>query len=116
MEAAPGGVAEEEDDEQGIDQQDIFDRMVLCLATLTRRLFSRVLGADDTPFGAIMGKRGDAGAAAGAATRGAGSSSGTPTVAASASETPSRWARAVRERAGASPRARNAARRAGRRT
>src|SRR6266446_3600780 len=87
--------------------------MVLFLATITLRLFSRVLGADDTPFGAIMGKRGDAGAAAGAATRGAGSSSGTTTVAASASETPSRWARAVRERAGASPRARNAARRAG---
>src|SRR5216683_4914990 len=115
MDAASGGVAEEEDDEQGIDQQDIFDRMVLVLATLTRRLCSRVLGADDTPFGAIMGTRGDAGAAAGAATRGAGSSSGTTTVAASASETPSRWARAVRERAGASPRARNAARRAGRR-
>ena len=48
-----------------IDQQDIFDRVVLFLAAITRRLCSRVLGADDAPFGAVMGKRGDAGAAAG---------------------------------------------------
>src|SRR5712691_1810640 len=117
MEAASGGVAEEEDDEQGIDQQDILDCMVLFLATLTLRLCSRVLGADDTPFGAIMGTRGDAGAAAGTAPMGDdASSSGATTVAASASETPSRCAKAVRERAGASPRARSAASSAGRRT
>jgi len=58
MTTASEGVAEEEDDEQGIDQQDIFDRMVLFLATLTLRLCSRVLGTDDTPFGAVMGKGG----------------------------------------------------------
>jgi hypothetical protein len=117
MEAAAAGLAEEEDDEQGIDQQDIFDRMVLFLATITLRLCSRVLGADDAPFGAIMGTRGDAGAPAGTATTGAdSSSSGATTGAASASETPQRCARVVRERAGASPRARSAARRAGRRT
>jgi hypothetical protein len=91
--------------------------MVPFLAAITFGLFSRVLGADDTPFGAVMGKRGDAAAGVGPGTTGAdASSSGVTTVAASASETPSRWARAVRERAGASPRARNAARRAGRRT
>ena len=39
MDAASGGVAEEEDDEQGIDQQDIFDRMVLFLPAITVRLF-----------------------------------------------------------------------------
>src|SRR6266545_5970380 len=116
MDAASGGVAEEEDDEQGIDQQDIFYRMVLFLATITLRLFSRVLGADDAPFRPVMGKRGDAGAAVGTATTGAGSSSGATTVAASASETPSRCARAVRERAGASPRVRSAASSAGKRT
>ncbi len=55
MDAASGGVAEEEDDEQGIDQQDIFYRMVLFLATITLRLFSRVLGADDAPFRPVMG-------------------------------------------------------------
>src|SRR5713101_9876688 len=100
MDTAAVGVTEEEDDEQGIDEQDIFDRVVLFLAAITRGLFSRVLGADDTPFGPVMGKRGDADAVAGTATPGAGSSSGgTTTVAASASETPSRCARAVRERA-----------------
>ena len=84
---AAGGVAEEEDDEQGIDQQDIFYRMVLFLATITRRLFRRGLGADDAPLGAVMGKRGDAGAAAGTATPGSGSSSsGATRVAASVSD------------------------------
>src|SRR5439155_19422065 len=63
------------------------------------------------------GKRGEEGAAAGKVARGVGSSSSEPTtVAASASTTPSRWARAVRERVGASPRVRRAASSAGRRT
>src|SRR5712692_5328259 len=117
MDAASVRVAQKEDREQGIDQQDIFYRVVLFLAALTFRLFRRVLGADDAPFGPVMGKRGEAGAAAGPATTGAGaSSSGTTTVTASASETPKRCARAVRERAGASPRVRNAASSAGRST
>src|SRR5438309_10478458 len=47
--AAAMGVTEKEDEEQGMDQQDIFYRMVLCLAALTPRLCSRVLGADDAP-------------------------------------------------------------------
>jgi hypothetical protein len=91
--------------------------MVLFLAAITVRLFNRVLGADDTPFGPVMGKRGESGTTAGTAARGArSSSSGVTTVAASASETPSRWARAVRERVGASPRVRSAASSAGKRT
>src|SRR5919108_89666 len=111
--AAAVGVTQKENDEGGIDQQDIFYRVVFFLAAITRGLFKRVLGADDPPFRAVMGKRGDAGAA----DTGAGSSvSGVSTVAASASETPSRCARAVRERVGASPRARKAASRAGKRT
>jgi hypothetical protein len=111
MHTATVGVIEKEDREQGIDQQDIFDRVVSLLATITLLLFTRGLGADDAPFRPVMGKRGASGVATpGAATGGAGSSSsGATTVAASASETLSRWARAVRERAGASPRARNAA-------
>jgi hypothetical protein len=117
MGAATIGVTEKEDDEQSIDEQDIFDRMIPFLAAITRGLFSRVLGADDAPFGAVMGKRGDTEAAAGPVTTSAGASSkGTTTGAASASETPSRCARAVRERAGASPRPRRAVRRAGKRT
>src|SRR5436853_3314640 len=110
MAEAAVGVAQKDDREEGIHQQDIFDGVVLFLAAITLRLFSRVLGADDTSFGPVMGKRGDADATADTAKTGAGSSaSGVTTMAASASETPSRWARAVRERAGASPRARSAA-------
>src|SRR5712691_12048569 len=117
MDATAIGVAEEKDDEQGIHEQDIFDRVVLFLAAITLRLFRRVLGADDAPLRPVMGKRGEAGTTVGAATRGIRSSSrGVTTVAASVSETPSRWARAVRERAGASPRVRRAASSAGRRT
>src|SRR5712691_8116204 len=110
MGAAAIGITQKEDEEQGIHEQDVFDRVVLFLAAITVGLFSRVLGADDAPFRPVMGKRGDAGATAGTATTGGGSSArGVTTVAASASETPSRWARAVRERAGASPRVRSAA-------
>ncbi len=117
MDTAAIGITEKEDDEQGIDEQDIFDGVVFFLAALTLLLFSRVLGADDASFRPVMGTRGEAGTAAGMGATGAGSSSrGTTTVAASASETPSRWARAVRERAGASPRARSAASNAGNRT
>src|SRR2546426_2064701 len=106
MDATAIGVAQEENHKQRIHEQDVFDRMVFFLAAITVRLFSRVLGADDAPFRPVMGKRGEAGAEA----RGTDSSSrGATTVATSASETPSRWARAVRERAGASPRARSAA-------
>src|SRR6266446_2302402 len=113
MDATAVGVAEKEDGEEGIDQQDIFDRVVLFLAAITCGLLRRVLGADDTPLAAVMGKRRDADAGA----RGSGSSSrGVIRVAAPASEKPSRWARAVREGAGASPRARSDASSAGRRT
>src|SRR5438309_11528107 len=113
MDAAAVAVTEKEDREQRVDQQDIFHRVVFFLAAITLGLFRRVLGADDALLGPVMGKRGDAGATVGMATSGVGSSaaSGVTTVAASASETPKRCARAVRERAGASPRPRSAARR-----
>ena len=116
MGTAAVGAAQKEDDEHGIDEQDIFDSVVLFLPAITVGLFKRVLGADDAPLGAVVGKRGDAGAAVGTALPGVGSSSnsGVTTVAASASETPSRCARAVKERAGASPRVRNAASSGGR--
>ena len=115
MRAAAIGVAQKEDEEQGIDEEDIFDSVVLFLPAITVRLFNRVLGADDAPFGAIMGKRGEAGVGAGTVAKGVPSSNGATTVAASASETPSRWAKAVRERAGASPRVRRAVSSAGKR-
>jgi len=117
MDTAAIGVAQKEDEEQGVDEEDIFDRMVFFLAAITRGLFSRVLGADDPSFGPVMGKRGASGAATGATTSGAAaSSSGATTMAASASETPRRWAKALRERAGASPRVRRAVSSTGRST
>src|SRR5437899_8446497 len=104
MGAAARGVTEKEDEEQGMDEQDIGHCVVFVLAALTVRLCRRVLGADDAPFGAVMGTRGEAGAAAGAGATGAGAaSSGTTMGAAAASETPRRRARADRERAGAAP-------------
>jgi hypothetical protein len=117
MDTAAVGVAQKEDQEEGIDQQDIFDGVVFFLAAITRFLFSRVLGADNPSFRPVMGKRGEAGAAAGTVATGVGSSSTAAiTVAASASVTPRRWARAVKERAGASPRLRRAASSTGKRT
>src|SRR5262249_39661954 len=117
MDPAAVSVAQKEDGEEGIHEQDIFDGVVSFLTAITRGLFSRVLGADDAPFRPVMGTRGEAGAAPGAAPRGAGSSaSGVITAAASASVTPSRGARARRERAGASPRVRRAASSTGRST
>jgi len=88
--------------------------MVLFLAAITFGLLRRVFGADDAPFRAVVGKRGDTGTAAGPTTTGAeSSSSGATAIAASVSETPKRCYRATRERAGASPRARNAASKGG---
>jgi hypothetical protein len=116
MGTAAVGIAQKEDREEDIDEQDIFDCVILFLAARTRRRFRRVLGADDASFGAGMGKR-EADAVVGMVATGADSSSSTvTTVLASASETPKRCARAVRERAGASPRVRKAASRAGKRT
>src|SRR5262249_5121896 len=110
------GVTEKEDREEGIHEQDIFEGVVFFLTAITRFLFSRVLGADDSPLGPVMGKRGEADVAVGAVAMGTEcSGNGVTIVAASDSATPGRCARAVRERMGASPRARRAASSAGRR-
>src|SRR2546429_6096691 len=99
MGAAAIGITEKEEEEQGIHEQDVFDRVVFFLAAITRGLFSRVLGADDTPFRPVVGKRGEAGATAGTTTTGAVSSASGVTIASAvASHTSSRCARAVRER------------------
>ena len=88
---SPEYAAEEEDEEQRLDSQDIFDGVGLFLAAITRGLLRRGLGADKASFGPVMGQRGDSGVATGTATPEAGSSSNEPTPeAASASETPSR--------------------------
>ena len=70
MDPAAVGITQKEDREQGIDEQDIFDGVVFFLPALTFLLCTRVLGADDAPFGPVMGKRGEAGTAAGMGTIG----------------------------------------------
>ena len=49
---------QKEDGEEGMDQQDMFDGVVLLLAALTFGLLRRVLGADDASFRPVMGKGG----------------------------------------------------------
>jgi len=56
MDTAAVGVAQKEDEEESIDEQNIFDRMVFFLAAITPLLFNRGLGADDAPLRPIMGK------------------------------------------------------------
>ena len=101
------GVTQQENRERRVDQQHIFHRMAFFLTAITARLFKRVLGAREAPFGAIVATRGEVGARTGAA---AGSSAGvfsaavgTTRAAASASVTPTRCASACKERLGASP-------------
>jgi len=86
MDTAAVGVAQKEDDEESIDEQDIFDGVISFLAAITRFLFSSILGADDAPLRPVMGTRGEAGAVAGVVAPGVASSAcGVTTVAASAS-------------------------------
>jgi hypothetical protein len=56
MDTAAVGVAQKEDDEERIDEQDIFDGVISFLPAITLFLFNRVLGPDDAPFRAVMGK------------------------------------------------------------
>jgi len=56
MHTAAIGVAQKDDREAGIDEQDVFDGVILFLPAITVRLCNRVLGADDAPFGPVMGK------------------------------------------------------------
>jgi hypothetical protein len=74
MDAPAVRLPQKKDRERGMEAQDVLPRVVLLLAALTRRLFRRVLGADAPSFRPGMGQRGDADAATGTATPGAGSS------------------------------------------
>ena len=101
MDAARSGLTQEDDAQRGIDQQQIFQHMPLCLAAITRLLFSRVCGARDGSLGAIMTKRGTAAGADGI---------GSP-------PSPSRWWRRLsRLRHGASPKVRKVFRNTGSKT
>jgi hypothetical protein len=82
-------------------------RMAFFLVAMTPRLLNRILGAPDTPFGAIVPKRGEVSSVAGAGTGVSAVVDGlcisTIRAAASASATPTRWARSVNDQVGASP-------------
>ena len=104
------GLTQKEDRECRVHQQHVFDRVARFLATITARLLSRMLGARDAPFGAILSNRGEAGASVG------GCSGGMASAVASATATPRRFASSVTERAGVSPSVRTVACRTIRRT
>jgi hypothetical protein len=112
------GLTQKEDQERGIDQEHVFDRVGLFLAAIIARLLSRILGTLNTPFGPIVAKRGEAGvsAAAGGSDALSGSAVGLTMAVASASATPRRLASSVTDRVGASPSARSVARRTTRST
>jgi hypothetical protein len=120
VDAAGIGLTQKEDRECRVDQQHVFHRMVFFLAAITARLLSRILGARDAPFGAIVANRGEAVADAGATASGSdvlGSSSvGLTRAAASASVIPRRLAKSAKDRVGASPSARSAVRSTTKRT
>src|SRR5215475_7564002 len=109
MGAAGVGVTQKEDGEHRMDQQEVFDRVILFLAAITARLLNRILGAFDAPFGPIVAKRGEAGGDDAP-------SVGSIRASASASATPRRWPSSVMERAGASPSVRSVARSTTKRT
>jgi hypothetical protein len=103
MGAAGIRLTQKENGERGVAQQDVFHRMVVFLAAITARLLSRILGALDAPFGAIVSTREEAGAGVG------GCSGGMASAGASATATPRRGASSVKDRAGVSPSVRNVA-------
>jgi hypothetical protein len=109
------GVTQTEDRERGVDQQHVFDGVALVLAAITARRLNRILGALETPFGAIVTKRGEAGAGVGVPAGGSaglgGAGVGTTIALASASATPRRCASFCTDRLGASPRPPSVARR-----
>jgi hypothetical protein len=107
------GLTQEEDGEHGVDQPHIVDRVALVLAAIMARLLSRIVGTPDTPFGAIMPNRGEAGtcaeAGAGGSDGGGGSCTGTTSALASVSVTLRRFVSSVTDRLGASPSPRSVA-------
>jgi hypothetical protein len=107
------GLTQEEDGEHGVDQPHIVDRVARFLAAIMARLLSRSVGTPDTPFGAVMPTRGEAGpwadAGAGGADGCGGSCTGTTSALASVSVTLRRFASSVTDRVGASPSPRRAA-------
>jgi hypothetical protein len=117
--AAGIGLTQKEARERRIDREYVFDGVAPFLAAITARLLSRILGGLDAPLGPIVAERGETGAGTGTvdgSNIGDDSSVGATRATVSASATPRRWANAVNDRVGASPRVRNVARRITKRT
>jgi hypothetical protein len=101
--AALLGTTEEEDDERGVYEKEVFDRVEAFLATEVALLLSGSKGARDGPFRGVVGKRG-------------GTGSSTELVSPDCSVTASKRAStAAKSRPGASPIARSAVRSTGNR-
>jgi hypothetical protein len=62
MDTAAIGITQKEDQQRRVDQQHVLHGVALFLTAITARLLSRILGALDAPFGAIVAKRGETGA------------------------------------------------------
>ena len=103
------GLTQEEDGEHGVDQPHMFDRVALVLAAIMARRLSRIVGTPDTPVGAIMPNRGEAGTGAEAGAGGSdgcgGACTGTTSALAPVSVTPRRCASSVTDRGGIPQRA-----------
>src|SRR5712691_5988873 len=111
VDAARLGLTQEQDAQRSVDQQEVFQHMPLFLPAIARFLFSRIFGARDGSFGAVMTKRGAAAgvaawtAADGADAKGRGGNS-----------PPRRWRKASTLRQGASPKLRKVLRSTGSKT
>jgi hypothetical protein len=114
------GLTAEEDRPHGVAQQHIVDRGAPGLAAIIAPLLRRSVGTPDAPCGALRPNRGEAGTCADVGAGGAagcgGSCTGTTSALASVWITPRRFASAVMDRGGASPRARSVACRTGNKT
>jgi hypothetical protein len=113
--AAHGGLPAQEEREHAGDPPDVLSGVAWLLATLTASRLRRILGAHEASCGPIVAHRGEravgTGVAMGSADGDGGPSGGTTRAAPWALATPRRWANAVTDRAGASPKARRGARR-----
>src|SRR5262245_40371870 len=107
------GLTQDKDDQHPSDQQHVFNRVALLLTAIRARLLARILGAPDTPFSAVMPKRGEAGACpdagAGASDGVRGPCIGATMALASASVTLRCFASSVTDRLGTSPSTRSMA-------
>jgi hypothetical protein len=106
MHTARMRLTQKQNTQGSIDQQEVFERMPLFLAAITRFLFRRIVGARDGSLGAVVTKRGAA----------AGGAAGASSAGKCGSATPSCSRKASTLRQGASPKVRRVLRNTGSKT